>query len=131
MPELSIVPFTGEGPQPLLRTIPPGAAYPVDALGPLAEAVLAVQGATLAPVAISAQSALAVASLAVQGFADVETLGGHAPPSLYALTIAQSGERKSTCDAMLMAALRAFEREPAGLICPCRYAVLAEDRFVA
>jgi hypothetical protein len=106
-------PFRGEGPQPLLRAIPPGAAYPVAALGPLREAVLAVQGATLAPVAIPAQSALAVASLAVQGFADVETLGGQAPPSLYALTIAQSGERKSTCDAMLMAALRAFERERA------------------
>jgi hypothetical protein len=106
-------PFRGEGPQPLLRTIPPGATYPVAALGPLAEAVQAVQGATLAPVAIPAQSALAVASLAVQGFADVETLGGHAPPSLYCLTVAQSGERKSTCDAMLMAALRAFEREQA------------------
>jgi hypothetical protein len=75
--------------------------------------VEAVQGATLAPVAIPAQSALAVASLAVQGFADVETLGGHAPPSLYCLTVAQSGERKSTCDAMLMVALRAFEREQA------------------
>ena len=34
---------------------------------------------TQAPVAIPAQSALAVASLAVQGFADVETLGGSAP----------------------------------------------------
>ena len=106
-------PFLGEGPQPLLRAIPPGAPYPVAALGPLAEAVLAVQGATLAPVAIPAQSALAVASLAVQGFADAETLGGTAPPSLYALTIAQSGERKSTCDTLLMAALRAFERERA------------------
>lgn len=106
-------PFRGEGPQPLLRAVPPGAPYPVAALGPLREAVEAVQGATLAPVAIPAQSALAVASLAVQGFADVETLGGHAPPSLYCLTVAQSGERKSTCDAMLMAALRTFEREQA------------------
>jgi hypothetical protein len=113
MPELSIVPFTGEGPQPLLRAIPPGAVYPVAALGPLTEAVQAVQGATLAPVAIPAQSALAVVSLAVMGHADVETLGGWSPPALYALTIAQSGERKSTCDAMLMAALRAHEAEQA------------------
>lgn len=107
------IPFTGEGPQPLLRTIPPGATYPLASLGPLAEAVQAVQGMTLAPLAIPAQSALAVASLAVQGFADVETLGGFAPPSLYALTIAQSGERKSSCDAPLMVALRQFEREQA------------------
>jgi hypothetical protein len=41
-----------EGPQPLLRAIPKGADYPVDALGPLRAAVEAVQGETLAPVAI-------------------------------------------------------------------------------
>jgi hypothetical protein len=39
---------------------------------------------------------LATASLAVQGFADVETLGGTRPVSLFALTIAPSGERKSS-----------------------------------
>ena len=103
--------FTSEGPQPLLREIPAGEAYPVHALGPLQAAVEAVQAMTLAPVAIPAQSALAVASLAVQGFADVETLGGPRPLSLYALTIARSGERKSACDAPLMSGLRAFERE--------------------
>jgi hypothetical protein len=43
----------------------------------------------------------------------VETLGGTAPPSLYCLTVALSGERKSTSDSMLMAALRMFEREQA------------------
>lgn len=106
-------PFTPEAPQPLLREIAPGAAYPVAALGPLADAVQAVQGMTLAPVAIPAASALAVASLAVQGFADVETLGGNRPLSLYALTIARSGERKSACDAPLMAALREHEKEQA------------------
>ncbi|MGB7271212.1 MAG: DUF3987 domain-containing protein, partial [Albidovulum sp.] len=67
---LQETPFLGEGPQPLLRAISPASAdYPVTALGPLAEAVRAVQGMTLAPIAIPAQSALAVASLAVQGFA--------------------------------------------------------------
>ena len=54
--------FQPEGPQPLLREIAPGAAYPVEALGPLRAAVEAVQGMTLAPVAIPAQTALAVAS---------------------------------------------------------------------
>ena len=106
--------YRGEGPQPLLRPIPPGAEYPRAALGPLREAVEAVQGMTLAPFAVPAQSALAVASLAVQGFADVETLSGSfSPPSIYALTIARSGERKSSCDAPLMAALREYEREQA------------------
>ncbi len=105
--------FQPEGPQPLLREIAAPAPYPVEALGPLRAAVEAVQGMTLAPIAIPAQSALAVASLAVMAFADVETLGGNRPLSLYTLTIAQSGERKSSCDAPLMAALRAFEKEQA------------------
>lgn len=105
--------YTPEGPQPLVREIAPGAAYPVPALGPLRAAVEAVQGMTLAPMAIPAQSALSVASLAVQGFADVETLGGPRALSLYALTIARSGERKSACDAPFMTALRDHEREQA------------------
>lgn len=110
-PEL--IPFKAEGPQQLLREIKPGTAYPVSALGPLRDAVEAVQGKTLAPVAIPAASALGVASLAVMGHADVTTLGGPRPVSLYALTIAQSGERKSSCDAPLMEALRAHEKEQA------------------
>lgn len=112
-PQIKETLFTPEGPQPLVREIAPGAPYPVHALGPLRAAVEAVQGMTQAPLAIPAQSALAVASLAVQGFADVETLGGTRPTSLYALTIARSGERKSACDAPLMVALRTHEREQA------------------
>lgn len=107
------IPFKAEGPQPLLREIPAGQPYPVSALGPLQSPVEAVQGMALAPIAIPAQSALAVASLAVQGFANVETLGGPRPLSLYCLTIATSGERKSSCDAPLMAALRDYEKEQA------------------
>jgi len=103
--------FAPEPPQLLLRAIPAGEPYPVSALGPLAAAVEAVQGTTLAPAAIPAQSALAIASLAVQEVADVETLGGPRPTSLYALTIALSGERKSSCDGLLMARLRRFEQE--------------------
>lgn len=108
-------PFLPEGPQPLVRETPPGALYPVNALGPLKSAVEAVQGKTQAPVAIPAQSALAVASLAVQGFADVETLCGKCPVTLYALTIARSGERKTACDAPFMEALRQYEREQSKL----------------
>lgn len=104
------IPFKAEGPQPLLREIPPGAPYPLEALGPLRAAVEAVQATSQAPVGIAAQSALSVASLAVQPFANVETLGGSAPVSLFCLTIAGSGERKSTCDKMFMASIRDQER---------------------
>ncbi len=98
-------------PQPLVREIAPGSPYPLEALGPLRSVVQAVQQMALAPVAIPAQSALSVAALAVQGFANVETLGGDRPLSLYCLTIAVSGERKSSCDAPLMQAMRDYERE--------------------
>ncbi len=109
-PDKKITPYLAEAPQPLLREIPKGADYPVEALGPLQEVVKAVQGETQAPVAIPAASVLAAASLAVQGFADVETLGGLRPVSLYLLTVAQSGERKSSCDKPILAGLREHER---------------------
>lgn len=111
MNAITPTPFKAEGPQPLVRDIPEGEPYPVHALGPLKEAVEAVQGATQAPIAIPAQSALAVTSLAVQGFADVETLGGKRAISLYCLTIALSGERKSSCDNPFMESVRIFEKE--------------------
>ncbi|MBB5223420.1 hypothetical protein HNP73_003367 [Amaricoccus macauensis] len=100
---------------PLPQEPQPGLPYPVAALGPLQAVVNAVQGMTQAPVALPAQSALAVASLAVQGFANVETLGGDRPLAIYALTVAGSGERKSTCDKLLMRGLRDFEREQAAV----------------
>lgn len=48
--------------------------------------------------------------MAVQGFANVETLGGYRPVSLFALTIARSGERKSTVDRCLSGDLDAYGR---------------------
>jgi hypothetical protein len=106
-------PFVPDEPEPLVREIPRGAPYPAHALGPLQAAVKEVHGITQAPIAICAQSALAVASLAVQGFADVETLGGTRPLSLFLLTIARSGERKTSCDQLFMEALREHERKQA------------------
>lgn len=98
-------------PVPLVREIAEGQSYPVAALGPLRSAVEAVQRWTQAPAAIPAQSALSVAALALQGHAEVETLGGYRPLSLYCLTVAASGERKSSCDEKLMRAMQEFERE--------------------
>lgn len=107
------VPYAPETPQPIVRSVPPSAPYPVECLGPLQPVVMAAQAMTQAPVGIPAASALTVAALAVQAFANVETLGGDRPVSLYALTIAQSGERKSSCDAVMMEVLRQYEREQA------------------
>jgi putative DNA primase/helicase len=62
-------------------------------------AVEEVQGFTKAPTPLVASSALAALSVAAQAHGDVqraEKLTG--PTSLFILTIADSGERKSTCD---------------------------------
>lgn len=109
------IPFIAEEPRPLFREIGAPAPYPVEALGPLRDPARAVQGVTLAPFAVPAQSTLAAASLAVQGHANVETLGGFRPTSLYLLTVARSGERKSSCDARVMSALCEHETDQARL----------------
>ena len=83
-------------------------------MGPLHEAVEAARRLSQAPVAIAGQSALAVASFAVQAHADVETLEGRAKPcSLYCLTVARLGERKSTVDGLFVAGFREHERNAA------------------
>ena len=105
-----ITDYRPDGPQPLLPSFVKAALYPVAALGPLKAVVEAVADITQAPEAIAAQSTLAVAALAVQAFADVETLGRPAPASLFFMTIAESGERKSTVDGLLMRGVLAFER---------------------
>ena len=89
------------------------APYPMDGLpdairGAVEEVIDAVQ----APPEMVASSALAIASLAAQSLADVrrsETLTG--PCSLYFLTVAESGDRKSTVDRLLGRAVREFQDE--------------------
>lgn len=89
------------------------APYPASSLPNIVlEAVREVQGFTKAPEAMVACSALATLSLAAQGHYDVsraEKLTG--PTGLYFLVIAESGERKSTCDAILSKVLRDFENQ--------------------
>ncbi|CUH45862.1 YfjI family protein [Ruegeria atlantica] len=102
-------PFTPEGPQPLIRETADAAPYPVHALGPLRGPTEAIAKVTEAPPAMCAASVLAASALAVQGLHDVETLGGPRPVSLFLLTVAESGERKSTADKLAMQGVRAFE----------------------
>ncbi|MPY76879.1 MAG: DUF3987 domain-containing protein, partial [Alphaproteobacteria bacterium] len=87
--------------------------YPVDALPPLMrDAVNEVQRFVQAPAALVACSALAALSLAAQALINVrrdQQLVG--PVSIYLLSVADSGERKTTCDAMFCRALRDWESE--------------------
>ena len=98
-------------PQPLLAKIEPE-PYPIDALSPtILAAVLEVASFVKAPIAMVAASALATLSLACQAHANVkrlDTLSG--PVGLFLLTIAESGERKSTCDGFFNKPIVEYEK---------------------
>ena len=87
--------------------------YPSDALPDIVRgAVEEVQAFTQAPLALVACSALGALSLTGQAYVDVkraERLIG--PTSLFLLTIADSGERKSTCDQFFTEPIREYERQ--------------------
>ncbi|AXI43164.1 YfjI family protein [Sulfitobacter sp. SK011] len=98
-------------PVPLFGELREAEPVPWAALGPLADPIMSISTLTQAPAAIAMQSVLTVVSTVTQGLADVETLRGHVPISLFALTIAKSGERKSACDALATAAIKDVDQE--------------------
>jgi Protein of unknown function (DUF3987) len=98
-------------PTPLFGALREADPVPWEALGPLAVPIRAIATLTQAPAAIAMQSVLTVASAATQAQADVEALHGFVPISIFALTIAQSGERKSACDSLATAAIDRIDRE--------------------
>lgn len=126
-------------PEPLSDPADKAAPYPLDALPVIMrEAVRAYQHYGQQPLAIVAGSALASASLAVQGLVNVRRDGLLcSPASLSIVTIAPSGERKTAADRAMrkgaddwqkdtlkrlgpkiderVALLEAFEAERAGL----------------
>jgi hypothetical protein len=88
-------------PVPLVRPVAAAAPYPIDALGPiLGPAARAVMEHVQVPDALAAHAVLSCAALAAQPHADVQTLGGPKPLSLFMLTIAESGERKTAADTL-------------------------------
>lgn len=97
-------------PHPLSVKIKPE-AYPLDALPlPIRAAVEEVAGFVKAPLPLVASSALAALSLACQAHIDVKRAEKlHGPVGLFLLTIADSGERKSTCDGFFTSAIHGYE----------------------
>jgi len=99
-------------PEPLRRPTPPPEPYPVAELGPIiAPACESLRRVIQAPDAVCGASLLAAASLAVQGFADAHNDGRTHPLSLWMLTVAESGERKSAVDAEAMLPAREHEKK--------------------
>lgn len=101
-------------PIPVFRERVPAADIPWDNLGPLRGGVEAIATLTGAPPALAMQAVLGAASLAVQSHADIETLDGRRPISLYLLSVAVSGERKSSCDRLALAGHREVQRQRFG-----------------
>lgn len=106
-------------PQPLSAKIEPE-PYPIDAIpSTIQAAVKEVAGFVKAPLPLVASSALAALSLACQAHIDVkraEKLYG--PTALFLLAIADSGERKTTCDGFFSSPIRQYQEEQAEAMKP-------------
>ena len=109
-----IAPLPGIDFNPLpLANRAPAPVYPVDALGDLlGNAAKALAYYVQAPVGMAAQSVLAVASLAVQGHVNIEKGNiGTSPATLHCMTVALSGERKTSVDRLAMKPVYEYQAE--------------------
>lgn len=98
--------------RPLHREVAPPRPFPMQALGPLRQAAEAIQARTQVPPALAAQSVLAAATLAAQAHADVQLPHGAVRPLVgLFLTIAGSGERKTSADNIALAEAYKVEEE--------------------
>jgi hypothetical protein len=95
---------------PLYRKPKEAEDFPVHALGNnIVKVVSELSEVIQAPVAIAAQSTLAAVNLAVQGHYNVLIDGREYPLSLYFLSSAKSGERKSSNDHEVLKAHRIYQ----------------------
>lgn len=88
-------------------------AYPLEAFPELLRAAVKdIAAVTKAPIAMCGVGVLSALSLAGQGLVNVKR-GRHltGPTSLFLLSIAESGERKTTVDTLAFAAIRKHQRE--------------------
>ncbi|GAA0250386.1 YfjI family protein [Pseudomonas rhodesiae] len=99
-------------PRPLIESNPVPQPYPVQALGgilgPAVERMAEVIGV---PQALAAQSVLAASALATQGHAGLQFDGRNYPLSLYLITVAASGDRKTAADRSALLPARQWERQ--------------------
>lgn len=99
-------------PLPLLPELEKSAPYPIHALGELiGGAAQAIVEAVQVPAALAAQSVLPAAAMAAQAHGNVLRGGQQIPLSLFALTVAESGDRKSAADRLALQAHQQHQRE--------------------
>lgn len=96
----------------LLPDIDAPKPYPSEALGELlGGAVAAIACAVQVPDALAAQSVLTAAALAAQPHANIVRLGQRIPISIFGLTVAGSGDRKTSADQLALNAHRAYQQK--------------------
>ena len=95
---------------PLRPREPAPAQYPIAALGCFADAAQTITDQVQAPAPVVAQSILAAASLVAQPHIDVEIDGREFPVSLFLVTVAASGERKTSSDSIVLRPVKKYER---------------------
>lgn len=90
-------------PLPLLPETESSAPYPLTALGGvLGSAAAAISETTQVAEALAAQSVLGAAAMAAQPIANVQRDGLTIPLSLFLLTVAESGDRKTAADRLAL-----------------------------
>lgn len=102
-----------DDPLPLRRPPPPGEPFPIDALGlTLGGAARAIADRVQCAPGLAGASTLAAAALAAQAHVDVviPATGQARPASLFLLSVAESGDRKSSGDYEAMRPIRAREK---------------------
>ncbi|MGK2906298.1 MAG: YfjI family protein [Desulfuromonadales bacterium] len=98
-----------DGKKPLQRAMGQPAAFPVEALGDLAEVCLELKELVYAPLAICGQARLAAVVLAVQALANVVIDVRVRPISMFFLTVGMTGERKTAVDDLVLKPFREYE----------------------
>lgn len=103
----------GTGPQSLFAPLPKAGVFPVECLGDeLGQAAAAIADRVQAPLPIAGVSVLAAAAVATQALRDVELPTGETKPlSGFFVSVAASGERKSTVDRIALNAVARHEDE--------------------
>jgi len=106
-------------PQPTITSLTPE-PYPLDALpAMIQQAVIEVNSFVKAPAALTATCALSAISLAIQSKVDIERIEGlTGPVALFLLSIAESGERKTTVDGYFMRPFWDYQQQEADRLRP-------------
>ena len=104
-----------EGPRPLRRALPPAPRFPIEAFdcAPVMKAAAeAIEAKVRAPVAMCGNAVLAAASVCAQAHANVAMpYGATKPLSLFCVSVAETGERKTSVDEEALRPIREREAE--------------------